>query len=105
MDNEDLECVDDRDVRFSWDEEKNQVLINNPNRKISFERIVELIEEGCVLDILEHENQIEYSGQKVFILNIDDYAYRVPFREIDNKVFLITAIPSRKMTKKYLKTK
>lgn len=102
MDNEDLEYVDDRDVRFSWDEEKNQGLINNQDRKISFERIVELIEEGCVLDILEHENQIEYAGQKVFILNVDGYAYRVPFREIDDKIFLITAFPSRKMTKKYL---
>jgi hypothetical protein len=90
-------------IKFIWNEDKNQKLINDPNRKVNFEKIVEAIENDRILDIFEHENQKEYAGQNVFIIDIDGYAYRVPFREIDDKVFLITAIPSRKMTKKYLK--
>lgn len=38
----------------------------------------------------------------MIIVNVENYAYIVPFVEDDVKVFLKTIIPSRKMTKKYL---
>jgi hypothetical protein len=41
-------------------------------------------------------------GQRIFIINIDDYAYLVPFIETEEDVFLKTIIPSRKATKLYL---
>jgi len=41
----------------------------------------------------------------MFIVNIDDYAYLVPFAEKEEEIFLKTIIPSRKATKKYLRSK
>jgi hypothetical protein len=41
----------------------------------------------------------------MFIVNMEDYAYLIPFIETEEEVFLKTIIPSRKATKKYLKRK
>ena len=38
----------------------------------------------------------------MIIVNINDYAYLVPFVEDNQKIFLKTIIPSRKATKRYL---
>jgi hypothetical protein len=86
---------------FSWNTEKNDVL--KAERQICFEDIVLCIELGFLLDILEHPNQEKYKGQKIFVVQVDDYAYLVPFVENEVEVFLKTIIPSRKATKKYLK--
>jgi len=56
-----------------------------------------------LLDVLEHPNQERYPGQRIFIVNIDDYAYLVPFVESETEVFLKTIIPSRKATNIYLR--
>jgi hypothetical protein len=72
-------------------------------RLICFEDIVLCIEMGFLLDILEHPNQEKYKGQKIFVVQVDDYAYLIPFVENEVEVFLKTIIPSRKATKKYLK--
>ena len=85
---------------FSWDNEKNQLL--KKERNISFEEVVFHIEKKRVLDIVEHPNQEKYKGQKIFIINIHNYAYLVPFVESEQRIFLKTIIPSRKATKKYL---
>lgn len=85
---------------FSWNEEKNELL--KAEREISFEDIVLFIEMGFLLDVLEHPNHEKYEGQKIFVVQIDEYAYLVPFIEDDNEIFLKTIIPSRKATKKYL---
>jgi len=86
---------------FSWNEEKNELL--KDERQISFEDVVFYIEQGFLLDVLEHPNQKKYKGQMIFVIQIDDYAYLVPFVEDDDEVYLKTIIPSRKATKKYLK--
>ena len=72
-------------------------------RQVSFQDVVLYIETGFLLDILDHPNQEKYNGQRIFVVNIDDYVYLVPFVEDDNSVFLKTIIPSRKATRKYLK--
>ena len=56
-----------------------------------------------LLDVIE--NHTPYEHQKVFIIEIDDYAYEVPFVEDDIKIFLKTAHPSHEATKKYLSKK
>jgi hypothetical protein len=61
------------------------------------------IERGDLLDILQHPNQARYSGQRIFVVSIDDYAYLVPFVEGEGEVFLKTIIPSRKATNLYLR--
>ena len=86
---------------FSWNEEKNELL--KEERQISFEDVVFYIEMGFLLDVLEHPNQEKYKGQKIFVVQIEDYAYLVPFVEDEPEIFLKTIIPSRKATKKYLK--
>jgi hypothetical protein len=45
------------------------------------------------------------SEKKVFIINIENYAYLVPFVETESEYFLKTIIPSRKATKKYIEVK
>ena len=72
-------------------------------RQISFEDVVFYIEQGFLLDVLEHPNQEKYQGQKIFVVEIDEYAYLVPFVEDEREIFLKTIIPSRKATRKYLK--
>jgi uncharacterized DUF497 family protein len=86
---------------FSWNEEKNEFLL--VERDISFEEIVLYIEKGFLLDILEHPNPEKYPGQKIFVVQVEEYIYLVPFVENEDEIFLKTIIPSRKATKKYLK--
>lgn len=86
---------------FAWGNAKNETLINT--RGISFEEIVFHIEKGDLLDILEHQNQKKYKGQRILVVNVEGYVYLVPFLEMENEVILKTIIPSRKATKKYLR--
>ncbi|NOZ11891.1 MAG: BrnT family toxin [Gammaproteobacteria bacterium] len=85
---------------FAWNSKKNAQLIRE--RHISFERVIYHIEREGVLDIIKHSNSSKYPNQRMFIVNIDNYAYLVPFVENDSEVFLKTIIPSRKATRKYL---
>jgi uncharacterized DUF497 family protein len=85
---------------FTWDEAKNEKL--KAERAIGFEEIVFLIERGHVLDVLEHPNRERYGGQRIFVVQRDDYVYLVPFVEDEKLIVLKTIIPSRKATKRYL---
>lgn len=85
---------------YVWNEEKNQRL--KAERNISFEEVVSSIAGGNILDIVEHPNQEKYKGQRIFIVNISNYAYLVPFVETETEIFLKTIIPNRKATRKYL---
>jgi len=86
---------------FEWDNKKNVQL--KEERRVSFEDIVFYIDRGDVLDIIPHPQQSKYPGQRMFIINVENYAYLVPFIESEDTIFLKTIIPSRKATKKYLK--
>ncbi len=85
---------------FAWNSEKNAQLIEE--RGISFERVVYHIERNEILDVIKHPNSSKYPNQRMFILNIGNYAYLVPFVETETEFFLKTIIPSRKATRKYL---
>jgi len=87
--------------RFNWDNNKNIEL--QKQRGISFEVVIYHIEIGRIVDILEHPNKTKYPNQRIFMININDYIYLVPFVENDKEVFLKTIIPSRKATREYLK--
>lgn len=86
---------------FAWNEDKNTLL--KSERQVCFEDVIISIEMGFLLNILEHPNQEKYKGQKVLVVQIDDYVYLVPFVENETEVFLKTIIPSRQATKKYLR--
>ena len=84
-----------------WGDEKNEKL--KSKRGVSFEDVITAMEEGKVLATINHPNQSKYPNQKVFIINLNEYCYTVPFIETGEKIFLKTIIPDRKATKKYLK--
>ncbi len=84
---------------FNWNPEKNRLLLQE--RGISFERIVFEIGSGNELAVLEHPNQANYPGQKISMVQVDDYVCAVPFIETEVEIFLKTIIPSRKATKHY----
>ena len=85
---------------FDWNPQKSEQL--RREREIGFEEVVIAIEEGDLLDIVEHPHRKKYPQQKLFIVNINDYAYVIPFVEDEKKYFLKTIFPSRKMTQKYI---
>ncbi len=85
---------------FDWSGEKNILL--KIQREITFEQVQVAIESGGLLKVIKHPNKVKYPNQQMFIVNIRDYIYLVPFVEDEEKVFLKTIIPSRKATKKYL---
>jgi hypothetical protein len=85
---------------FAWDDAKNAKL--KADRGIGFEEIVFHIERGDLLDILNHPNPAQYSGQRILVVQREEYVYLVPFVEDEQSVFLKTIIPSRKATKQYL---
>jgi uncharacterized DUF497 family protein len=81
---------------LNWNREKNEIL--KVKRGISFEEVALLIESGHILGIEENPNK---PNQKIYILEINNYAFIVPFVEKDNEIFLKTVFPSRKYTKLY----
>jgi len=85
---------------FKWNTEKNELL--EKERGITFEEIVKIIDSGAKVIEVEHPNKKRYPNQNILIVDVDGYAYMVPFVRDDNEYFLKTIIPSRKATKKYL---
>jgi len=85
---------------FDWDKEKNGLL--RAERDVGFEDVVTAINEGYLIKVLGHHNPKKYPNQKIYVVEIEGYVYLVPFVEDEEKRFLKTIYPSRKMTKKYL---
>ena len=84
---------------FEWSPEKNRRLIRE--RGVSFEAIVSRIEAGAILAIVPGRGM--YAHQKLFLIELDRYVYVVPFGVGGGRVFLKTIIPSRKMTRNFLR--
>lgn len=87
--------------QFSWNAEKNQLLMEE--RGISFESVLFAIQSGNLLDDGAHTNVEKHPHQRMLIVNIDDYAWLVPYVENEHELFLKTVIPSRKATKQFLR--
>lgn len=87
--------------QINWNAEKNQQLMSE--RGVSFEDILFALQVGDLLDDGPHPNRDKYPNQRVLVVRIDDYAWLVPYVENDKEIFLKTAIPSRKATKKFLR--
>jgi uncharacterized DUF497 family protein len=86
--------------RNNWNPQKNDLL--KQKRGIGFEDIIVAILGNKILDIVQHP-QKERSSQKYLIVEINDYAYVVPFVETEEERFFKTIFPSRKYTKIYLR--
>jgi len=86
---------------INWNPKKNEWL--KKNRGVCFEQVATILEQKEELAGFDHPNQKKYPGQKMLIIEIDNYAYLVPKVENDEEIFLKTIIPNRKATKKYLR--
>jgi len=88
---------------FRWDNQKNELL--KDSRGVCFEQVVVLMAREDILETIEHPNQDKYPGQKIATVRIEDYVYLVPYVQKSDEIFLITIIPSRKATNKYLRSR
>jgi hypothetical protein len=88
---------------IDWDQKKNDKL--KIERGVSFEDVMLALIDGRILGKAPHPNRKKYSSQQIYIVQIDDYAFVVPFVEDKEKIFLKTIFPSRKYTKIYLEQK
>lgn len=86
---------------IDWSESKNIKL--QAERDVCFEDVLIAIAEGNLIDILVHPNSEKYENQSIYIVKIREYVFLVPFVEDEQKIFLKTIFPSRKLTKQYLK--
>lgn len=84
---------------ITYGKEKNELL--KQNRGIGFEEIISAIDSGKVLDVYDHPDQVNYPGQKIYVVEALDYVYLVPFVRNDEGLFFKTIIPSRKAKKMY----
>ena len=86
---------------YYWDTEKDAWL--RRTRGVSFEDLAREIEHGGLLATVDHHNPIRHPGQRIFIVNVRNYAYMVPFEETDAGIFLRTAYPNGDATRHYLR--
>ena len=84
----------------SWNEQKNDFL--KEKRGVSFEDVTTAIEGGNLLGLIKHPLEKKYPDQMMFVVNIENYVYAVPFVENDDEIFLKTIYPSRKLKKDFL---
>ena len=87
--------------QINWNADKNQLLMDE--RGVSFEDVLFALRSGRLLDDLVHPNSSKYPNQRMFVVEIDEYAWLVPYLENEREIFLKSVIPSRKATKQYLR--
>ena len=86
-----------------WSPDKDRSLrLANGRFGIGLAECAVAIEEGRILDDIENKTR---PNQRVFILEINGYAFAVPYVFDQNTVFLKTMFPSRRHTARYLRTK
>lgn len=87
-------------IRFNKDKDKQLKI----SRKIGFSEIIKAITKREVIATIDNPNKEKYPTQKIYLVQIRNYIYLVPFFEENEYFFLKTIIPSRKQTRKYLKS-
>ncbi len=87
-------------MSFEWENVKNQKLL--AERGLSFEMVVIALNDGRLLDDMEHPNIEKFANQKLMVVEIDGYACGVPYIENEDHLFLKTIYRSRAFQKKYL---
>ena len=86
--------------QIRWNLNKAKLLQDDVSRgRVGFEDCVIAIEDGRVLDDIPNPN---YPHQRMLVLNINNYAYVVPYIIEEAGFFLKTVFPSRKHTANYL---
>ncbi len=69
---------------YDWSTTKNDVL--KIERGICFDDVVVAAHEGRILKVTDHPKQKKYPGQMIMIVEINNYAYVVPYVEDKEKI-------------------
>ena len=86
------------DIR--WSPDKDAEIRANPLRgNIGLAECATAIEEGRILADIANPTR---SNQRLYVLEINGYAYVVPYVYDNNAIFLKTMFPSRKHNARYL---
>jgi len=86
--------------QIDWSPTKNAEM--KERHGFGFERVLVALSEGALLDERAHPNAEKYSHQRQLIVEIDGYAWVVPFVTDGERVFFKTLFPSRRATRDYL---
>ncbi len=84
---------------FDYNNDKNKKLLET--RGIGFEDIIAILDSKGYLAVIDHPNPTQYPNQQIYIVNVNGYAYLVPFEKSGKKLVLKTIYPSRKITRLY----
>ena len=87
-------------MNIDWSTEKSDEL--EKRRGITFEMIANKIAMGDTLLNMPHHNIDRYPNQYIYVVEIDNYCYMVPYVKSNESIFLKTIFPSRKMTKRFI---
>lgn len=88
-------------IKFNWHESKNEIL--KRDRNISFEDVVEAINDWWLIDTVSNLSKTNHWWQKSYLVKINNFVYVVPFDRRKNWTsFLRTVIPNGKLTRKLL---
>lgn len=88
-------------MKYDWNPRKNEWL--KKERKISFEEVVFHLSQGDVWKVADHPDQLNYPGQKIYFVIIEDFIFLVPHIIEKEYIFLKAIIPSRKATREFKK--
>ena len=81
-------------MEFAFDSNKNEVLM--AKRGVTFPMVIESIAEKGVLADFANPNQDKYPGQRVLVVELEGYAYCVPYAIEGGLWHLKTIYPSRR---------
>jgi len=81
-------------MRYDFNEEKNKQLFNE--RGVTFQHVIDSISEKGVLLDFSHPNIDKHPKQRIFVVELFEYTYCVPYVENNNVIFMKTIFPSRK---------
>lgn len=88
-------------MEYHWNALKDDKL--RDERGVGFDDVVTSLSHGGLLATMPHPNLGKYPQQHIYVVEINDYAYLVPYVQDQDSIFLKTIIPSRKATGLYLK--
>ena len=82
-------------MNFNFNREKNEKIFLE--RGITFDDVIEAIVYKGILLNFDNPNKEKYPNQKILVVNVNNYAYCVPYIiQKDDTWFLKTMYPSRK---------
>jgi hypothetical protein len=80
-------------MEFAFDPKKNDLL--RRRRGVTFPMIIEAISEKGILLNFNHPNPAKYPNQRILVVDLEGYAYCVPYVLDGETWFLKTIYPSR----------